>query len=293
MSAAVLVPGDPNDGGWSEAGTRAAASLGQVGDWRVKVKAQLQPSDVLPVTTEFVDEGLDLVIGHGCEFVDAFLALAPVHPDTYFFAMDTVEEGQSWPENYASIRQRQDQAVYLCGRLAAHMSRSGRVGFVGGLKVPTQMANSRAFERGAKSLDPSIDVMSQYAYTFEDPQLGRQIASDMIAQGADFLMHTASETGNGVAEVCIERGIITIGFILDQRKLAPAVILTSLLVDVAGIYRRKAEEISLGKFKPGVWTVGLAEGMIGLAPFADAVPEQVAVDIEETRRAIMAGELQI
>jgi basic membrane protein A len=236
-----------------------------------------------------LDEGTDLVIGHGCEFIDAFLELAPACPSSYFFAMDRVDEGEDWPENYACLYQRQYEAAYLCGRSAAHMTASGRVGFIGGMEVPTQVANCRAFEAGAQSLESSIEVLAEYAGTFEDPHKGRQMALEMFHHGVDFLMHTASETGNGVLKACVEHRVRTVGFILDQSKLAPECIVTSLLVDVARIYQRKVREVISHEFRPGVWAVGLAEDFVGLAPFSPSVPLRVAEDIRRTREKIISG----
>jgi basic membrane protein A len=238
-------------------------------------------------------EGPDLVIGHGCEFIDAFLKFAPAYPHSYFFAMDKVDEGEGWPQNYACLYQRQYEAAYLCGRSAAHMTVSGRVGFIGGMEVPTQVANCRAFEAGAQSLESSIKVLTEYAGTFEDPHKGRQMALDMINHGADFLMHTASETGNGVLKACVEHKVRTVGFILDQSKLAPECIVTSLLVDVARIYQRKVREVVSHEFRPGVWAVGLAEDFVGLAPFGPSVPLRVAEDIGRTREKIIGGTLTL
>ena len=207
--------------------------------------------------------------------------------------MDKLAEEQSWPTNLCCLYQRQDEAAFLCGRLSAHMTRSGKIGFVGGIKVPTQVATGRAFKRGARSRNRSIEVIMEYAGSFENPRRGRKLTLEMIDQGADVIMHSASETGNGVIKACNQRGTFVIGYTLDQGILAPELMLTSLVVDVTNIYQCKIQEVEVGRFRPGVWTVGLAEEMVGLAPLSNMVPDSAAADVNQVKHAIIKGAISV
>jgi len=289
LAMAIMIPGRVDDGGWSESAARAGESLARSAAMQVEVVAELGENGAAETVASIADRGTDLIIGHGFEFITTFLRLAPNYPQSNFFAMDKVKDEDGWPDNFGCLYQRQDEAIYLCGRLSAHMTQNARVGFIGGVEIPTQLSNGRAFERGAKSLQPSIDVLTSYAGTFEDPEKGHKIAKDMIDQGADLIMHTASETGNGVIAACKEGNVYTFGFILDLSDLAPNNIVTSLILDVKNIYRRKAQEVAANRFRAGVWTVGLREGLIGLAPLSDIVPMEAVNDIKKTERDIVAG----
>ena len=293
-SIAVLLPGRLDDGGWVEAAAQAIESLRR-SRWQVTAIPQphFAPENALPATEKLAIDGIDLIIGHGHEYIETFLELAPAYPQSCFFAMDKLTVEQTWPKNLCCLYQRQDEAAYLCGRLSAHMTGHGRVGFVGGMEVPTQLANGRAFERGARSLNHSIEVVSEYAGSFENPQRGHELALRILDQGADVLMHTASETGNGVIEACNQRGAYVIGYTLDQRNLAPQWMLTSLVVDVTNIYKKKIREVEAGRFRPGVWLVGLAEEMVGLAPLSSAVPESATNDVNQVKQAIVAGAISV
>ena len=293
-SIAVLLPGRLDDGGWVQSAAQAVESLRQA-QWQIRAVAQPQfvPGQALPAAEKLAREGTDLIIGHGHEYIEAFLQLAPAYPQSRFFAMDKLAGEQSWPENLCCLYQRQDEAAYLCGRLSAHMTRNGKVGFVGGINVPTQTANGRAFELGARSLDSSIEVMMEFAGSFENPREGHKLTLAMMDRGADVFLHTASETGNGVIEACSQRGTFVIGFTLDQHEMAPHLMLTSLVVQVAKIYQAKIQEVDEHRFRSGIWTVGLAEEMVGLAPLGDAVPDAVAADINLVRQAIIAGTVSI
>lgn len=289
---AVLLPGRVDDGGWVQSAAQAVDSL-RAAQWQISTVAQPQfvPEQALPAAEKLAQAGTGLIIGHGHEYIEAFLKLAPAYPQSSFFAMDKLAEEQSWPENLCCLFQRQDEAAYLCGRLSAHMTRTGNIGFVGGIEVPTQTANSRAFELGARSLDPTIEVMIEFAGSFENPREGHRMALSMIERGADIFLHTASETGNGVIEACNEQGIHVIGFTLDQQEMAPERMLTSLVVEVEKIYQAKIQEVVGNRFGSGIWTVGLAEEMVGLAPLSNAVPDEVAADINGVRQAIIDGRI--
>jgi basic membrane protein A len=294
MRTVVLIPGKLDDGGWAQAAAQAVEDLQELGR---PVQGQSQPqvtaAQAYQVAEELARNGASLVIGHGHEYIPAFLELAPRHPQARFFVMDKLAGEAAWPENFACLHQRQDEGAYLCGCLAAHLTGSGKVGFVGGLEVPTQVANGRAFAAGARAVRPGIQVMTEYAGSFEDPGRGWQLAAGMIEQGADLLLHTASETGNGVIDACRQGHVAVIGYTLDQHERAPEQMVTSLVVDVLRIYDQVIADVAAERFRSGVWTVGLAEGLIGLAPLADSVPARVHEAVAQIREAIAQGRLRI
>ena len=290
LSAAVLAPGPGDDGGWSQSAIEAGEALRQH-NWQVVTLPNVPPDLALEAAKDLCRKGTDLIIGHGCEYFEAFEQLAPGFPQTYFFVMDRLMDRETWPANFCCLYQRQDEAIYLCGRLAAHLTGSKKVGFVGGMEVPTQLANGRAFEHGARSLDPAVEVLSRYAGSFEAPGLGKAIALEMIDGGVDVFMHSASETGNGVIEACKERSVSVIGYVLDQSRLAPEAVAASMILDVSRIYRSKAQEVAEGSFRSGVWQVGVADGMVDVARFREDIPAPVLEDIDRARRGIVSGSI--
>lgn len=294
LYVAVLLPGKEEDGGWVESAARAVVALRR-SKWQLYAIPQPGASSerIFRQTEELVRSETHLIIGHGYEYIESFLTLAPNHPQTYFFAMDTLSKERNWPKNFCCLYQRQDEAAFLCGRLAAHLTERNRLGFLGGKEVRTQVKNAGAFERGAKSLNPAIDVFTNFTGTFEDPEQGYEMGLEMIERGADVLMHTASETGNGLIEACNQRDVFVIGYTLDQHKLAPQQMITSLIVDVPRIYQRKIEEVAGARFRSGIWEVGLTDGMVGLAPFSGDVPASVRTDLGKVRNAITDGEIII
>jgi basic membrane protein A and related proteins len=291
-SVTILAPGAGDDSGWSESAIKAGELLGQLG-FLVTGQPDVPASQALAVANAFCQAGANLIIGHGCEYFLAFEQLAAEFPGTYFFVMDKLENREDWPSNFCCLHQRQYEAIYLCGRLAANLTESKKVGFVGGEEVPTQLSNGMAFENGSKSLDPSIEVVTRYANSFVDPVQGKKIALELIKIGVDVVMHSASESGNGVIEACKENGVSVIGYVLDQSHMAPEVMAASMLLDVPDIYKTKAIEVVNGAFQPGVWRIGLTDGLVDLASFHQEIPAKVLVDIDKTRQAIIDKKIVI
>ena len=285
-TVAILAPGDGDDGAWSESAMKAGESLDEMG-FQVTSQPNVPLKQALDVAHHYCETGVKLIIGHGCEYFIAFEQLAKKFPDIYFFVMDKLENREAWPMNFCCLLQRQYEALYLAGRLTANLTRSKKVGFIGGEKVPTQLSNGRAFGIGNKSQDPSIEVLIRYTNSFEDPTLGNKIALEMIAAGVDILMYSASEKGEDVIEACRESGALLIGYVLEQSRMAPDIMVAGMVLDTAQIYRTKALQIINGEFQPGVWDVGLADGVVDLMVLHQNLPQNILSDIDNSRQEII------
>jgi basic membrane protein A len=292
MTVAILAPGNADDGGWSESAMKAGESLDEMG-FQVTSQPNVLRSQALDVAQHYCQTGVKLLIGHGCEYFLAFEQLAKDFPDVYFFVMDKPENREAWPLNFCCLLQRQYEALYLAGRLAANLTRSKKVGFIGGEKVPTQLSNERAFEIGNRSQDPSVEVLIQYTNSFEDLTLGNTIALEMIEAGADVLMHSATAEGDSVIEACRQSGTSLIGYNLEQSHMAPDLMVASMNLDMPQIYRTKALEIINREFQSGVWDVGVAEGAVDLIVLHQNLPQNVLSDIDHSRQEIIDRKIEL
>jgi basic membrane protein A and related proteins len=288
----ILAPGSADDGGWSESAIQAGAAINQP-NWQVRSYPNINDDLSISLINELAHKGENLFIGHGCEYIEPFLNLAPIFPNSFFFAMDKVNEPDNWPANYSCLFQKQAEAIYLAGYLSAELTRNKKLGFISGMKVPTQIANASAFIKGARDNSEDCDVDIEFAGSFVDPELGRKIALLMIENGIDVIMHSASETGNGVIDACREKEVQVIGYILDQSKMASDYVMASVVLDVERIYRQKLFDVDNGKFQPGVWTVGLAEGFLDLRGYNKKVTQRLQDDIKAIKSEIIGGAIKI
>ena len=157
----------------------------------------------------------DVLITTGFLLADATLAAATANPDVDFIGIDQFQE--EFPENYIGVLFREDQGGYLAGVLAASLSESGVIGVVGGREdVPPVVRFVNAYETGAQSVNPDIQVLSVYNESFTAPDKGASDAAQFIGEGADVIFGAGGQTGSGGIAAAAEQGVWAIGVDQDE-----------------------------------------------------------------------------
>ncbi len=242
-----------------------------------------------------------LVFGVGFLFTDDVKALAGEFPDKKFACVDyTVNPGDSIPPNVVALKFKEEEGSYLVGALAALVSKTHKVGFVGGMEIPLIRKFQAGFTAGAKAVDPKCEVLVKYAgntgNAFRDPTKGKELALAEYHAGADVIFHASGSTGLGVFEAARELDKLAIGVDSDQYDEAPGHILTSMVkrVDVAVLETIRA--VKDGTFHGGVKTFGLADH--GVTWVYDdrnkaLIPDDVKAKVDSLRDAIIAGRIVV
>jgi basic membrane protein A len=243
----------------------------------------------------------DLVIGVGFIFTDDIRAAAERFPGVRFGCIDmSVAPGQPVPANLLGLRFREEQGSFLVGALAALVSKSKKVGFVGGMDIPLIHKFEAGYKAGVHHVCPQCEVYIAYAGTepkaFADPATGKELALAQYDRGADIIFHAAGKTGQGVLNAAEERGRLAIGVDSDQFHEAPCCVLTSMVkrVDVAVV--DTIRDVAGGRFHGGVRELGLAEEGVGYvydehnAHWIDDATHQT---VEALRRDIIAGKIVV
>lgn len=199
--------------------------------------------------------------------------------------------------NVTSIVFREQQAAYLAGVVAAGLSRSGIIGFIGGMDNTVIRRFRCGYETGARSVNPTISVLGSYvdmsSSGFRSPEKAAKLALMQIDRGADVLFAAAGRSGVGVLDEAVQRGKYAIGVDANQNGRHPGMILTSALkrVDIA-VYRALRDGQS-GALRGGVQALGLAEDAVGIAQDENnalVVPEPVWEQVDAARTAILSGQ---
>ena len=193
---------------------------------------------------QLADEGYNPVVAIGFAYSDATVAIAKKYPDTKFAVVDGFAENA--PKNVTFLGFAEQEGSFLVGVVAALKSKSGTVGFVGGVNVPLIQKFEAGFTQGVKAAKPDTKVVKKYITQagdltgFTDPAKGQAAAEGLINQGADVVYHGAGASGKGVFAAAHSAGIMAIGVDSDQfnqKSVAEYkdVIITSMLkrVDVA------------------------------------------------------------
>jgi basic membrane lipoprotein Med (substrate-binding protein (PBP1-ABC) superfamily) len=289
---ALLTPGPVSDRGWNAAAfeglQRIHAEL-KVPVAHVQVKT---PSEFEEQFRDFAARGAWLEFGHGFEFQDAAARVARDFPKTVF----VTTSGSTLRPNMAPMVFELEQATYLCGIAAARLSKSGIVGAVGGVQIPSVASTFLAFEGGVHSVDPRATVRTVYTGSFDDAAAARQATLALADQGCDVVIHNADAAGAGVFQAARERKIFAFGTNKDQNGLAPEIIVASAVIDIPQAFVRVAQEVRAGKFRPRSIRFGFRDGVISYVwnpKLAPALPGGLAAEIDRARAAIEAGTIVV
>jgi len=251
-------------------------------------------------------EGMDLVVGIGFIFTDDLTQLAKEYPHTDFagvdFSVATDSTGKVIPPppNLAALKFREEQGSYLVGALAALVSKTGKVGFVGGMDSPLIQKFEVGYQAGVKKVCPKCTVLSQYAgvtpEAFRNPGKGKEIALSQYQQGADVIFHASGSTGLGVFEAARQTGKLAIGVDADQYNEAPGYVLTSMVKGVDNAVYDTIKRVKEGRFHGGIYEYGLAEGGVGYvydANNAKLIPDSVRARVEQLKQQIISGQINV
>jgi basic membrane protein A len=244
----------------------------------------------------FAARHMDLVIAVGFIFTSDVDAVARAYPDVHFACVDYAGAEASMPPNVEGLSFREEEGSFLVGAVAALLSHTKHVGFVGGMTIPLIRKFEAGYDAGVHAACPACTVHSAYAGStpdaFKDPARGRSLAAFEIAAGADVLFHASGATGHGVFEGAREAGALAIGVDADQYDEMPGTVVTSMVkrVDVA-VYGA-IEEVGRGRFHPGMRVLGLRENGIDYVhegPHAAGIPDAVKARVAALRAEVVSG----
>jgi len=256
-----------------------------------------QESDYAPNFQNLIDAKADLIWGIGFLMGDAVKNAALNNPNNKFAIIDYAYE--TTPANIEGVVFKEEEPSFLMGYIAATMSKTGKVGFVGGMKIPViehfdaGYAAGVAWANNVKGL--SVKVLNQYAESFTDAAKGKAIALSMYQEGADIVFHAAGNVGNGVIEAAKEQNKFAIGVDRDQNYLAPDNVLSSAMKRVDNAVYTLSKELADGVFQGGSTRVlGLKEGGVDIAPSSSKlVSPEILAEVEKLKQEIIAGKIVV
>jgi len=244
-----------------------------------------------------VQRGATIVLGVGFAQADAIDKVAAANPDTLFAIIDV-----DWLDR-PNLRQygfKEHEGSYLVGVAAALATKTGKVGFVGGMDIPLIRKFACGYVQGVKSVNPDIQVLQNMTgdtpAAWNDPGKGSELTQSQIDRGADVIYHAAGGTGIGVIRAAADAGKLAIGVDSNQNHLAPGSVLTSMLkrVDVAAYETMK--DAMTGDFETGARVLGLAEDGVGWAldeNNAKLIDDDMKAKIDQAGADIIAGKIEV
>lgn len=288
LRVAMILPGPINDNDWNTVGYSGLMDAAEALSIEVAYVENVTDADAERVLRDFASRGYQLIFAHSFSFGDAALSVAEDFPDTYFMAGTARELAP----NLGTYSNPDYQGAYLAGMLAAGISETGVVGWVGGMPAPNMLANLHAYEAGAAEVNPDAEVLFTFIGSWFDPPKAKEAALAQVEQGADVL----SAQGVGVIDAANEAGVFALGAMTDQNFLGEESVVTSVTWDLGPLVTAVTQEVIDGNWESKNWSFGLIEGSIKLAPYhdlADAVSDDLQALIDAKIEAIMSGEFVV
>ena len=280
---AVLFPGLVDDQSWNQAGFEGLTRLEEEGA-EIAYTERVNQSQQVEVFRNYAQQGYDIVVGHGGEYMDAALQVATEYPDLQF----VVTNGNKGADNVTSFTLSYRDMGILAGTLAGLMTESNKLAIVAGQEIPVALGAVEGFQEGVARVNPEAEVNVTYTGSWEDVDKAREAALALISDGADVVWHVLDAADAGVLSAADDEGVMAIGLYGDQSALAPKAHIGAIIADASDLIYAAGSQSLDGQ----VHDEGIAAGVVSIGHYSEAVPQEVQDQIaaieEELKSAPVA-----
>lgn len=293
FKVALLTPGAISDQSWNGGAyqglLRIRDSLGaQISHIQTKTPAEFEEN-----FRQYGNQHFDLVFGHGFEFQDAARAVAPSYPGTQY----VVTSGNTRGANVSGMVFGFAEPSYLAGMLAGAMTRTNRLGEIGGTELPPVRESFLAFQRGVHSVNPAAKIVTAYIGNWDDVSAGKEQALAQLASGVDVIFQNADAAGLGIFQAVREAtGAYVFGTNSNQNDIAPDVTLGSVAIDLPHAFLTVAREARDHTFTPRIIKLGMREQVVDLIlnpRLSSRIPSATRRALDSARALIAAGKFSL
>ncbi|EPF00282.1 MULTISPECIES: BMP family ABC transporter substrate-binding protein [Rhizobium] len=244
----------------------------------------------------FASRGFNPVIAVSFAWTSAIEKVAAEFPDTKFVIVDAVVD----KPNVRSVVYKEEEGSFLVGTLAGLASKTGKVGFVGGMDIPLIRKFECGYEQGARSVKADVEVFQNMTGTtgaaWNDPVRGGELTKNQIDQGADVIYAAAGATGLGVLQTAADNKKLSIGVDSNQNHLHPGSVLTSMVKRVDLAVYNGFSDVKADKFTAGVLALGVKED--GVAAAMDdnnkaLITPDMQAALDKAKEGIIAGTIKV
>jgi basic membrane protein A len=278
-----------NDSAWAGV-ERATKELGIDTPKTVESKSE---KDYEPNLTGLADENCDVVFAIGINMKSALEKVAPNYPNVKFAIVDASVKAT----NVRSLLFREEEGSFLAGYLAGLMTKSNKVGFVGGMEIPLIHKFAAGYAAGAKTANPAVEVLPEkYTGSWDNVDIGKVAADSLYSSGADVVYHAAGRAGQGVIVAAKQQDKYAIGVDSDQDDLAKGNVLTSMVKRVDEAVFSTIKDLKEGNFSAGDKVYDLKAGGVGLSEMKytkDKIGPEKLAKVNEVSDKIKSGELKV
>jgi basic membrane protein A and related proteins len=295
ITVGIIYVGPRDDFGYNQAHAEAAAQLKKLPGVKVVEEENVAETQAVQKTMQgmIAQDGATLLFPTSFGYFDPhMLAIAARNPKVRFSHCGGMWTKGKHPDNTGSFFGYIDEAQYLNGVIAGHMSKSKKLGFVAAKPIPQVLRNINAFTMGARSVDPKITTNAVFTGDWSMPVKEAEATNSLADQGVDvFTCHV--DGPKVVMETAARRGRMVCGYHASQAKLAPQAYLTGAEWNWLTAYTSILEAARTGKPHPNFVRGGLKDGFVKSSPYGAMVSEGARKNAEDVRKRMMAGSFDI
>lgn len=288
FKAAMVLPGIITDKAWNQAGYTGLEGIKSKLGAETAYVEKVGQADQAEALSDFARRGFNLVYAHGGQFDAAAKQVAAQFPKTFF----VVVNGSATGANIASLRLDNLQVSYLCGILAASMSKTGKLAYIAGQEFLATQEELRGYTLGAKSIKPNIKISSTFTGDWNDAAKAKEAVDALVSAGADVVYPWLDNAAATALKTAEEKGAYTIGNTVDQFDITPKSILTSAVKRIDLAIGKLADLSSKNTLKGQLYSLGLEESdILYLGKYGSAVPKALQEKVKTTQDAILAKKI--
>ena len=287
FKVAMVLDSSVSDGGWGASCYKAMIRAAEESGWETVYTDNVATADFTTVMTDYAELGYHLIFAPGNQYTDAVKQVAEEYPEIKFALLNgTVET-----DNIVSILPDANQIGYMAGALAGLMSKTGSIGFIGGVELDTTKAKLECFEKAAQKVNPDIKVSSAYAGSFSDTAKGKEIASSMISTyDVDVMFGDASAVDTGAREaLAASENRYDIGQPGDLGSADNKIIICSVVTDNAALLKACMKDVESGSFGNKTIYGNLSNGCLNVGTFSSLVSGDIQAQYKEIIEQIKSG----
>ncbi|MDA0327898.1 MAG: BMP family protein [Gemmatimonadetes bacterium] len=297
LRAALLTSGPVSDAGWYAGAYDGLKLIESFLGAQVSHQQTRTPAEFDEAFLAYAADGYDLIFAHGFEYQDAAIRAGELFPNTTII----VSGGGRVAANVVPLIFRLEEGSYLAGMAAAGLSRTGIVGMVGGVAIPPAQGTFRAFEAGARAIDPEVRVLETFTGDWNDVAAAKEATVAQINRGADVIIHNVDAASFGVFQAVREsvaagRTTWALGMNSDQNDVAPDVIVGSAVIRIPEAFVAVALAWQEGDVGGEAIYAGSNQQVVDFVinpALAHVVPLDLLERIDLSRTQIRSGELVV
>ncbi len=297
LKVALVLPDVITDLSWNAVAYQGLEEAAKELGVEFAYQERVADADAERVMRDYAEEGYNVILAESFNYQDATIKVALDYPDIMFATatgFKTKEAGfADVPDNHAIYDWPAHQVGYLTGMLAAFMSTTQHIGFVGGYEVPDIVRQAEGFKDGARAVNPDITIGVIYTGSWVDTVKGQEAAISLLDLGADVIAQAADGPGVGALKAAESRSAYGIGYVADQNHVAPKSVITSVTLVKKAAYKAMLQDVLDGTFESKAYLFDFIQGGVALADYHGLVSEDIQAQIEQAAQDILSGKLVV